>query len=439
MQPMKLFYLVPQQKLTVLLVILLSGILFLASIHPVAAEPLIVESLTVQPSIVEPSIVEPSIVEPSIVEPSIVAKTAEIIQNHLESNLDHIPRAEQKHYALRMFRITGDSKYIDPISADMLTTAWSLQPDLQNIDQPDYARRRAAAKLKRYHPDSPRSRARYQLLIHANEGTMDFSRYLLYEMNKLDELGLLGTPGFETVEPVFDYLRQVDWASFLLSPDTIRVFSAKVINDMYFLRDLGIVDLTPQYQEAFLQTFPDEEDDSLNHSEFEAKVYGLTHVILSDSRYYQHMVDPEPFQWIFDWFDRNFERVIRENKPDVLAELAVCYLITGQPDHPMVDRVKQALLWAFNSSAKMIPSAACRTDIRTGEHRNVMTLIVFNWPEQLHPGPYHGLSGISTLLAPVIVLYLGPNFVTQRLKTVPLDCWLDLRGYKYKNILVWVW
>lgn len=309
-----------------------------------------------------------------------------IIQNHFESQFSHIPRAEQKHYALRMFRITGDRKYLDPIIADMLATAWFIKTDLDSIDEPGYAEGRTAQHLRTYNVESPRSRSRYELFTRS--GTMLFDRYLLYEMNKLDELGLLGTPGFENTDRVFEYLRQVDWASFLLNPEAIRVFSAKTIGDIYYLRDLGIVDLTSGYKDAFLQTFPDEEDDDLNAKEFEAKVYGLTHIILSESRYYQHAIDPTPFKWVYDWFDRHFERLVRESKPDVLAELAVCYLISGQADHPMVDRVRQALLWAFNSQDEMIPSTACDTDLQKGEHRNVMALLVFNWPDQLYPGPY---------------------------------------------------
>ncbi|NER32966.1 MAG: DUF3541 domain-containing protein [Oscillatoria sp. SIO1A7] len=311
------------------------------------------------------------------------SEVATKIQERFESEFDRLPRAEQKHYALRLYRITGDESYLQPVIADILATAWFASEDLQRAAEPGYAQYRQGQVLQRSHPHSPRDFLRQDLMRRA--GTIAFDRHLLYEVNKINEYGLLGTPGFENTDKALDYLRQVDWAAFMLDPEVIQGFSAKLINDIYYLVDLDIIDLREAYTRAFQGAFPP--DDQLTAKEFEAKTYGLTHVILSDSRYFQKMVDPVEFSWVFEWFEKNSDRILRESKPDVLAEVALSYLLANQGDRQLVAGIRQALVWAFNDKAQMIPSTACRVDLRTGEHRNLMALMIFKWENKLYPGP----------------------------------------------------
>lgn len=308
------------------------------------------------------------------------------IQSHFDTNLDKMSRVRRKHYALRMFRITGSQQYLQPIISDVLATARWFPRNLESLDQPDYAQRRTTEILSSYIGSSQRSQARRKLL--SESGTMVFNCLILYELNKLKELGLLETPRFENTARGIDYLKKVDWRSFVLKPEAIRVYSAQLANDVYYLLNLGIEDLRQDFNTAFQQTFPDREDGQLSAEDFEAKVYGLTHIIIASSRYYQQTVNQAEFAWIFQWFEHNINRILREIKADVLTEIALCYLLVNQPEHQIVDRIKQALIENFDPISQMIPGTTGSLNLQAGEHRNVLTVMVFHWPEKLNPGPY---------------------------------------------------
>jgi len=87
------------------------------------------------------------------------------------------------------------------------------------------------------------------------------------------------------------------------------------------------------------------------------------------------------------YFADNQQRILDGTSADVIAEVAICFLLAGQADHSLVAEIKSTLLGQYSVEHSMIPSVSGKIDLATGEHRNVLTLMLFSWPDQLTAGP----------------------------------------------------
>jgi hypothetical protein len=176
------------------------------------------------------------------------------IRDNYESSLSGLPLSERQHFSLRMYRITGDERYLPAIRADARRDARALRRDIDNLQTPGYALDQAADIVSRYPDDTEKSRLRKKLL--AKSGEIAFAKSLLYDVYQARDLGLIGQPPLEDITPAMAYLQQIDWRGFWLAPETMRIYTAQSANQIYYLYHLGIVDLRAQLDEAFREHFP---------------------------------------------------------------------------------------------------------------------------------------------------------------------------------------
>lgn len=320
---------------------------------------------------------------PTPVSPLATPSIGETIRDRYEQALPDLPPGKQRHYATRLYRITGDPDYLPIIYQDLTGDADFLQRDLSQLHNRDYRLSRAQQIAHRYRDDTDKHQRRKQLLLAYDE--IPFAKNLLYYLNKVDQLGLAGKPPFTQTEQGLAYLRQVDFARFILDPEVIAAYSPQLANMVYYLHHLGIGDLREPFQQAFLQVFPD--SPPRPGPALDAQVYGMTHVVIAASGYYQQPIRREDFTWIFDYLERHHRELIAYTKPDIYTEMALCFLLAGEGDSPVVRAVREALEQVYDPQAQMIPSAHWGTDLNKGEHRNVLAIMLYHWPSRLHPGP----------------------------------------------------
>lgn len=307
----------------------------------------------------------------------------EQIRDRYEHALPELSPNKRRHYATRLYRITGDPDYLPIIYQDLIGNADFLQQELSQLHNRDYRLSRARQIAHAYRDDTGKHQRRKQLLLAYDE--IPFAKNLLYYLNKVDQFGLAGKPPFTRTEQGLDYLRQVDFARFILDPDVIAAYSPQLANMVYYLHDLGIRDLREPFQQAFRQVFPDQPPQP--GPALDAQVYGMTHVIIAASGYYQKPIRREDFAWIFDYLERHHRELIAFTKPDIYTEMALCFLLAGEGDSPVVAAVREALEQRYDPQAEMIPSPHWGTDLNKGEHRNVLAIMLYHWPSRLHPGP----------------------------------------------------
>ena len=322
------------------------------------------------------------------------SNVASAIMATYEARLPEMSRSVQRHFAQRMYRITGDEKYLPANLAYAKSLARQLQRDFEGLSKPGYALERAEARLSKREAgaegfdDAARRekyRARHQVL--ARWGEMPFAISLLSRLNQVNSFGLLETPPFAGSGEAVDYLKSIDFRSFLTDQEVVSVYAAQVANISQYLFDLGVSDLRQEASASFLEHYSKVPEAGLSLSEFRNMLYGLTHFVIASSGYYQRFLDRREVDWVLAWLERSVERIDIDATPDIQAEVGLCFSLCQEEQSPVLQRMKSSVVSAYDDSSRMIPSEAGGTDLEDGEHRNVLAIMLLRWPKALHPGP----------------------------------------------------
>lgn len=312
-------------------------------------------------------------------------KIARSIRLRYQSKLYSFDPDTQRHFAARMYRATGKDKYLFPIIFDACLAREHLREDIERYDDSEYRQARLEQLMEQFSPKSRKGRLRRAYFQEDPEAVWYLN--VLYGCSKLYDYGLAAADDSVLVRKTLTYLRRYDFRSLLLDTALIRIFSAQAVNYVYYLYDLGLDDMRWDYERTFRQLFRDSLDDSLGTAEYRDKVYGLTHFILAESRYYQQTVDAGRNRWILDYFESHLERILDRTTADIVAEVGICFLLAEEPGSPVVKKTRQHVMRRFDKKHRMILSPHGRHNLARGEHRNILAILLLNWPPVLYPGP----------------------------------------------------
>jgi hypothetical protein len=312
------------------------------------------------------------------------AEVRERIKDTFEHNLYSLPPRVQGHYGIRMYRMTGDNKYANASLIDLITISDRLSFYACGSDDKDFIRTQSLNELNKL-KDMPgqRAQARYK----ATTPYPDFMFYadiLLRYASRVDEFGFEGP----CHDKIIAALKAKDLAPALTDKKMIKAWAAQLINYAYWAEQLGVGSYVAQYKKAFIKAYPDSKDKKLSKNQYRNKIYGMTHFIFAASNYYQYPVDAKEFKWILDYFDKNIDRILKDATEDIVTEVGISFLLAGQPDHRVVGITKDFVAKAFSPKHQMIPSPAGKRILSSGEHRNVLAMMLLDWPEKMHPGPF---------------------------------------------------
>ncbi len=313
------------------------------------------------------------------------AAVAEAIRERYETALPDLPRGKQRHYAQRLYRITGDARYL-PLNRDYgQRLVGRIREEIEALGTPGHAERRAREKVAAYPTRTEKQRRRKRML--AEWGEIAYAKRLAFDLTQAKYHGLLNAADLPGYHQALDYLASVDFRTFLLDPDVMAIYAAQVANLAYYVEDLDVTDLREEVITAFRHQYPPWRDARLSTAEYRNKIYGMTHFVIAASDYYQRPVSAEEFRWVLDAFAAGLERILADTKEDIYTEVGISFLLAGEEDHPAVTRLQDALVEAYDREARMVPSEQGGTDLAQGEHRNVLAIMLLDWPERLYPGP----------------------------------------------------
>ncbi|MEW6051759.1 MAG: DUF3541 domain-containing protein [Candidatus Zixiibacteriota bacterium] len=307
------------------------------------------------------------------------------IRQTFESDLYRLEPGMQRHFAQRMYRITGDERYAYPLFLDYLILEKNLQATLDSLHNRVWVDRQMSRILDRMDDGGRKGRLRRQMFEH--NGDMALYLEMLRAAYALEDYGVCSTGSLGLCGQAVVELGKVDLPLFLLDTAVIRVYSAQAVNGVYYMYQLRLGDFRTEYASAFRQTFPDDRDAELSDLEFGDKIYGLTHFVTAASNYYQKPVDSAEFNWILGYFELRQARILHNLKADIVAEVGLCFLLAGQDRHLLVDQCRKIVLDEFDPGSGIVPSPAGNTDLDLGEHRNILAYMLLEWPRELHPGP----------------------------------------------------
>jgi hypothetical protein len=308
----------------------------------------------------------------------------EKIKATFEHNLYSLPPRVQGHYGIRLYRMTGQDKYANAALIDLITISDRLSYYACNSDSKDFIRSESLNELNKLKVQSgQRAQARYK----ATTPYPDFMFYadvLLRYASRVDEFGFTGP----CHDKIITALKAKDLTPALTDKKMIKAWAAQLINYAYWAEQLGVGNYVQPYKAAFIKAYPDSKDAKLSKNQFRNKIYGMTHFIFAASGFYQHPVDAKEFKWILDYFDKNIDRILTDTTEDIVTEVGISFLLAEQKDHRIVKITKDYVTKAFSPKHQMIPSPAGKRILSSGEHRNVLAMMLLDWPTTLHPGPY---------------------------------------------------
>lgn len=310
-------------------------------------------------------------------------QAAALIRATYDAALPELPASKRRHYAQRLYRLTGEPRYLAENHDYMARLQARLESEVATLAVPGRTEALARESVDGYPRRTEKQRARAAML--ADWGEIAYARGLLFRLVQAHYHGILEE--ISGHERALDYLGELPWEAFLTDPEVLRVYAAQVANQVHYLHQLGVVDLRAEVEAAFRRRYPPERVEGLDNREYRNWLYGLTHFVIAASRYYQQRVDAEAHAWVLAAFESDPERILREATEDIQAEVALSFLLARQEEHPLVERVRDALVAALDRESDMIPSPAGSTDPALGEHRNVLAIMVLGWQGRLHPGP----------------------------------------------------
>ncbi|WP_285162690.1 DUF3541 domain-containing protein [Shewanella goraebulensis] len=304
------------------------------------------------------------------------------IQLNLEQNMYTLPPRIQGHYGLRMYRMTGDEKYTNAALIDLITITERQNYFACNIDTPKFIEQQAEQAISVL-GKGPRAKARKKALKPFPEFIF-YSDILLRYASRINELGFNGPCHQQMV----DALKAYDLTPGLTAPKMIKSWAAQLINYAYWAEQLEVGSYVEDYKKAFIAAYPNDKDSELDKKQFQNKLYGMTHFIFAASGYYQKEVSAKEFKWILDYFDNNIDRILKDATDDIISEVGISFYLTGLRDHPVIKKTQNHIAASFEPEYQIIPSPRGNPDMVMGEHRNVLAMMLLDWPEKLHKGPY---------------------------------------------------
>lgn len=313
------------------------------------------------------------------------AQVALAIRTHYDGLLPTLPPNAQRHYAQRLYRITGASRYLPFVQAHAQRLLEHLASEIQGQGIPGRVQNRTDELLAAYPLRTERQGRRKAML--SRWGEIIYAESIASDLVQIKSYGLLDEPHLPGHQALLDYLAGVDFRSFLTDPAVLSIYAAQAANLAAYLQELGVVDLRAETVAAFRSLYPPWRDAQLSTAEYRNKIYGVTHFVIAASNYYQRSVPAEEFDWVLDEFAAAVDEVLKRTKEDIYTEVGISFLLTGQPLHPALRRLQDALAHAYDPAVQMIPGEDGNTDLVRGEHRNVLAIMLLDWPGRLHPGP----------------------------------------------------
>ncbi|MBN9228077.1 MULTISPECIES: DUF3541 domain-containing protein [Legionella] len=315
------------------------------------------------------------------------ANIGERILKEYQSKLYTLPVTHQEHFAMRMYTLTGNEEYINPIINYLYLLGGRyryLYKNLQNDIVIEIENKRLLSIT-----DGDTEKTKRRIKESLKYPRIAYYLSLLILTNKIYFYHMEGTPLFPDTPKIISFLKtkSSDFEKFILDEENIKIYGAQLINYVYYLYDLGIIDLRKSYTKKFKKIFPDSQDAQLTDLDYAAKIYGMTHFILSESRYYQKQLNPNLFHWITEYFNTHIDEIISRTEYDVIVEVGVCLMLIKSSDSKTIDKIKAHLKTIYNKNYGILPNKENSFDLIKGEHRNILTIMLFSWPNKLTEVP----------------------------------------------------
>lgn len=188
---------------------------------------------------------------------------------------------------------------------------------------------------------------------------------------------------FDLWKPLFEHAAQRHETVQYLSPEVLRGDSSFSVNSVFYLKHLGIVDLTPSLVDGLRSAFHDFDSEGMDDPEYTSMIYALTHVVIAASRYYE-ITAPE-YAWASEYFTNHLDEISERVSLDVLSEVALSYRITETESR--FESACERLCSDLISRSPFKKKRLSAEELNQQEHTNSILMLLFSDTDSFLPPP----------------------------------------------------
>ena len=236
-----------------------------------------------------------------------------------EKNLFYLPYIKLGHFFQRAYRISGDKKYLN------LLCSFFLLIKIPEVKKQLLQLKKGQFPLEKIQGKSKKIRKQKRIDFYAKNPKARFYDAFLVSLFFLREFGFEKILAKEFAEAL-SYLKKEDFEKIYLNEEAIKYDSSYAFNSAIFLKHFKIVNFAPKMEKMLKDIYINKElklKKQLPDYEFKSLIYSLTHIIISDSKFYGRYVSSH--KWIVDFFENNIDLIIERVSFDILSEVALCF------------------------------------------------------------------------------------------------------------------
>ncbi len=294
----------------------------------------------------------------------------------------------RSHFMVRLYRTTNNDMFLNPVIERFLIEKEEIMKDFDNLNKKRYIEKRSDELfdyLEKKHDIKHLKRAElfrrrkeflfyYHIMQH-----LYFWR--VFDLNK----GKMRKHYSNGIKFLKKFLKDDDFEHFFFDTDMIKYFGTQLVNCVYYMKHLGLVDITKKFNKRYKEVFDDRKDKELSDYLYKNKIYGLTHFVIAGTNYYQRYSSKREFGWILSYFKKNIRTIIKRTNPDICCEVGLCFKLCKVNAKKELDLLRKHIIRKFSKKLGYIPRGKKTMD--SSEHTAAVSYLFLSNFKKLYKGP----------------------------------------------------
>lgn len=308
-------------------------------------------------------------------------------------NFDSFPSRERIHFARRAYRLTGEEVYAKTIQN------WAVSHTIPAIRKTDkilssVLKGEADYPAVNFPLDASNPRViKRNKALNRNHALQFYRRYLMNlfqaKIMELDKTLLRSEwPG------IVGKLTSIDFDEILINESAVKDVSSFAVNTAFFVSYLEVDKNFFNKFVSFCNNLYFDKNKKvyaqLGRDDYVTFVYNLTHIVIAASKFYQDEVDG--FDWIFDYFSNNVDKIVTFCGLDAVAEVGLCFKLSKRKKDysKSISYIERYVVSKYDDKRMLRDSGLVGK-----EHTNCVIMLLLSDVDKWCKGPYFDFTPLS--------------------------------------------
>lgn len=297
----------------------------------------------------------------------------------LEKTIPQLPLRRQFHFGERLYHISGKKKYLEYIRKFLISAYPLFQRDCQFLGNPSGEKEKGLKEIQRLSSLSPLKKPRWE--FYRKNPQLKFYQSLIFLLAKFWEYQGKKILRFPSFYQTYLYFKNINWEKYLLDSKFILADPVQGINQIFWLKNLKLANLSSRFINLFFSLYPPNLVFK-NPLAFHNQIYGYTHIIITDSNYYQKFPSSQKHSRVLNFLKKILPSVIKKKNLDLAAEIGCCFkLCRAFPQE--IEKIKKILTQNINPKTNLLSPSFSNPS--AFEHTHVLTaMVLLKWKRLYH-------------------------------------------------------